>query len=147
MLVGVKRLNPQANLPKYAHEGLGGDIAADLTSTEKMIIQPGDIVMIPTGIAIECPRGWAMMVHGRSGLFIKEGLLVNTGLIDNPYRGELKILAANIGRVPIRIEVGDRIAQMRFISMQIASYIWAEELSTTTRGAGGFGSTGAIARQ
>ena len=110
----------------------------------EMIIKPGEIVMIPTGIAIELPPGYEAQIRPRSGLAINHGItLLNTpGTIDSDYRGEIKVILINLGKKEFKVKRGDRIAQM--VVSKYAKVEWEEtnELNATKRGAGGFGHTG-----
>jgi len=138
----VKRLDPTLPLPRYAHDG---DAGLDLYAAHDAHLGPGERALIPTGIMVAIPEGHAGFVQPRSGLAIKQGLsLVNTpGLIDAHYRGEIKVIAINLDtRVPIDIRRGDKIAQLVIQPVSRAYPIEVDELDDTTRGEGGFGSTG-----
>jgi dUTP pyrophosphatase len=137
------RQNHDLPLPQYTTEGSAGmDIYADIE--DEMIIKPGEIVMIPTGIAIELPPGYEAQIRPRSGLAINHGItLLNTpGTIDSDYRGEIKVILINLGKKEFKVKRGDRIAQM--VVSKYAKVEWEEtdELNATKRGAGGFGHTG-----
>jgi dUTP pyrophosphatase len=130
-------------LPQYATEGSAGmDICAAVESD--VVIVPGETALIPTGFAIELPLGFEAQIRPRSGLAARHGLgiLNSPGTIDSDYRGEVKILLTNFGKEPFTVRRGDRIAQM--VIHRYARVAWQEvaALSTTTRGAGGFGHTG-----
>ena len=129
-------------LPAYAQPG---DAGADLRSAVDVTLAPGERAMVPTGIAIALPDGHAAFVHPRSGLAIKHGLsMVNTpGTIDAGYRGEIAVLLINHDpREPIDIKRGDRIAQLIIQRVEHAAFVEAAELPDSSRGSGGFGSTG-----
>lgn len=129
-------------LPAYAQPG---DAGADLRSAVDITLAPGERAMVPTGIAIALPDGHAAFVHPRSGLAIKHGLsMVNTpGTIDAGYRGEIAVLLINHDpREPIDIKRGDRIAQLIVQKVEHAAFVEAAELPDSSRGSGGFGSTG-----
>ena len=129
-------------LPSYAYEG---DAGLDLRAAESVTLEPFGRELISTGLAIALPEGYAGFVQPRSGLAIKQGLsIVNTpGLIDSHYRGEIKVIAINLDpREPIRIKKGDRIAQLVVQEVPVIKLIEVEELDSTDRGAGGFGSSG-----
>jgi dUTP pyrophosphatase len=137
------RNNQDLPLPSYATDGSAGmDIYADVEND--IVIKPGEIALIPTGIAIELPPGYEAQIRPRSGLAINHGItLLNTpGTIDSDYRGEIKIILINLGKKEFVVKRGDRIAQM--IISKYAKVEWEEvkELNTTQRGAGGFGHTG-----
>ena len=138
----VTRLDPGIPLPAYAQPG---DAGADLRSAIDITLAPGERAMVPTGIAIALPDGHAAFVHPRSGLAIKHGLsMVNTpGTIDAGYRGEISVLLINHDRRdPIDIKRGDRIAQLVVQKVEHAAFVEAAELPDSSRGSGGFGSTG-----
>lgn len=139
--VRVKRLNPDAKVPKAAK---AGDVAFDLYSVIDHEIKPGERYAVPTGIAVEIPSGYEGQVRPRSGLALKEGLTVlNTpGTIDSGYRGEVKTIMINQGDTPFQITKGMRISQLAIRSVPNVEFIEVDELSDTDRGAGGFGSTG-----
>ena len=109
-----------------------------------MTLQPGERTAVPTGYVVEIPVGWEGQVRPRSGLALRHGLTVANapGTIDSDYRGELKVLLVNLGDRPVEIGRGDRIAQLVVAAVARADFREAEELGTTERGAGGFGSTG-----
>lgn len=139
--VKVKILDSETILPHYAYPG---DVAVDLRSRIDATIQPHDILGVPTGIAIELPVGYEAQVRPRSGLALKHGIsLVNTpGTIDTEYRGEVVCIMINLGKEPFVITKGDRIAQMAVREVPVVDLVQVDELSATTRGAAGFGSSG-----
>lgn len=140
--VPIKRLDPEAVIPSYAYEG---DAGLDLRALESLVLKPFERALIPTGLAIAIPEGYAGFVQPRSGLALKRGLsIVNTpGLIDSHYRGELKIIAINLDPVnDIQIEKGERIAQLVIQEVPVVTLAVVDELDATDRGAGGFGSSG-----
>lgn len=141
--VPIKRLDPTVELPSYAYEG---DAGLDLRANEAADIAPYQRVLIPTGLAIALPDGYAGFVQPRSGMALKQGLsIANTpGLIDAHYRGELKVIAVNLdAEKTIHIERGERIAQLVIQKVPTVDLIEVDELDETDRGAGGFGSSGA----
>lgn len=130
-------------LPEYKSAGSAGmDICANID--EDILIEPGGIVLVPTGFAIALPEGWECQVRTRSGLALKYGIfaLNSPGTIDSDYRGEIKIILANFGKETFRIKRGDRIAQLVFSRYERVEWVETESLPETERGAGGFGSTG-----
>jgi dUTP pyrophosphatase len=133
-------------LPTYETTGAAGaDVRASLGNGEKLLIQPGERVLIPTGLSMEIPHGYEIQVRPRSGLSFKTGLMVLNapGTIDSDYRGEVKIILGNLGLNDEVINHGDRVAQLVLAPVTQAHYeISTEDLSTTVRGVGGFGSTG-----
>ena len=140
--VPIKRLSPDVQIPSYAYEG---DAGLDLRSNESVVLRPFERKLIPTGLAIALPDGYAGFVQPRSGMAIKKGFtILNTpGLIDAHYRGELKIIAINLDpEEPIIIEKGDRIAQLVIQAVPKVSLAEVDELDETDRGDGGFGSSG-----
>ena len=139
--IRVKRLNPDARIPKAAKVG---DVAFDLYSVIDYDIKPGERYAVPTGIAVEIPIGYEGEVRPRSGLALKEGLTVlNTpGTIDRGYRGEVKTIMINHSDKPFQITKGMRISQLAIRPVPEVTFIEVDELSDTDRGEGGFGSTG-----
>lgn len=140
--IPTKKLCAEALIP---HNAYVGDAGYDLCSTEEVVLQPFERTLIPTGLAIEIPFGYAGFVVPRSGLAIKQGLsIVNApGLIDSNYRGELKVIAINLDpHEPISIHVGDRIAQLVIMKVQSLEFQEVAELDDSERGTGGFGSSG-----
>jgi dUTP pyrophosphatase len=143
--VHVRRLDPDVPLPAYA---LPGDAGADIVTTVDAVLAPGQRSVLPTGIAIALPDGYAAFVHPRSGLAARAGLsLVNTpGTVDAGYRGEIKVIVINHDPVePIVLRRGDRIAQLVIQKVEFGQFVEVDELPTSTRGAGGHGSTGGAA--
>ena len=140
--VQIQRLDPDVELPQYARSG---DAGLDLRASEDVELAPGKRAMVPTGLAIALPEGYAGFVQPRSGLAAREGLsIVNTpGLIDSGYRGELKIIAINTDNEhTIHIKRGDRIAQLVIQEVPVVHLVEVDELEASERGAAGFGSTG-----
>ena len=132
-------------LPKYeTPQAAGADLRASFGIGESMVIKPGQRVLIPTGMAFEIPAGFEVQVRPRSGLSLKTGLMVvnSPGTIDADYRGEVKIIMGNLGSADETIVHGDRVAQMVLMPVPQAQFEIVEQLSSTDRGAGGFGSTG-----
>lgn len=142
--INLKIINQSNNpLPKYETEGSAGfDLRAFMP--EPITIKPLERLLIPTGLFIEIPDGYEGQVRPRSGLAFKKGLtMVNSpGTIDSDYRGELKIIIINLSQENQTIESGERIAQMVITPYAKATFVTENELSNTTRGEGGFGSTG-----
>jgi dUTP pyrophosphatase len=146
--VAITRLPHAADLPLPAYEtdgAAGMDLRAALDAP--LTLAPGDRAAVPTGIAIALPEGFEAQVRARSGLARRHGLaMVNApGTVDSDYRGELQVLLINLGREPVTLARGDRIAQM--VVAPVARVAWREvtALDETARGAGGFGSTGVSA--
>ena len=140
--VPISRLDPGIPLPAYAHPG---DAGADLFATIDVRIEPGERQLVPTGISIALPEGYAAFVHPRSGLAAPHGLyVVNTpGTIDTGYRGEIKVLLINHDpREPVELHRGDRIAQLVIQQVERAEFAEVQTLPDSVRGDGGYGSTG-----
>ena len=142
MRIRVKRLDPALPLPAYARRG---DAGLDLVAAEPAVLKPGERVAVPTGLAVEIPHGYAGFVHARSGRALREGLaLVNApGLIDSGYRGEIKVILVNLDPYePVHVERGDKIAQLVVQPVVEAVLVEVDDLESSERGSGGFGSTG-----
>lgn len=133
-------------LPSYETTGAAGaDVRASLGAGEKLLIRPGERVLVTTGLSMEIPLGYEVQVRPRSGLSYKTGLMVlnSPGTIDSDYRGEVKVILGNLGKIDEVINHGDRIAQLVLAPVTQAHYeVSTDELTETARGAGGFGSTG-----
>ncbi|WP_172623346.1 dUTP diphosphatase [Arabiibacter massiliensis] len=140
--VPLQRLDPDLPAPAYAY---AGDAGVDLRSTCDVLLQPFERKLVPCGIALAIPRGYAGFVLPRSGLAIKHGVsLVNApGLIDSDYRGEVGVVLVNLdAHEPFAVKRGDRIAQLVVLQVPAVEFDPSEELPETERGAGGFGSSG-----
>ena len=141
--IRVKKLNEKAILPTYGSaEAAGADLYACLDAP--MTILPGETAWIPTGLALEVPKGCAGLVYARSSLGVKRGLAPanKVGVIDSDYRGQIHVVLLNHGKTEQTIQHGERIAQFLITPVLTPAYEEADELSDTDRGAGGFGSTG-----
>ena len=141
IVVRVKRLHPDARLPRYAHVGETGDLAADLYSADGIQLSPGETKQVSTGISLGLPPGFGAVVEDRSGLATK-GISTLGGIIDTGYRGELKVILTNTSNTDFAISKGDRIAQLRIVRRIEAQFEEVEELASTERNHSGFGSTG-----
>ncbi len=142
MELPFKRLDPSAELPARAH---AGDAGLDLCSTIDVEVLPGERAMVPTGLSVAIPDGQAGLVLPRSGLASRQGLtLANApGLIDSGYRGEITCAVVNLDRdQAVKIKRGDRIAQLVVVALSQILPSWVDELPPSSRGEGGFGSTG-----
>ncbi|MGH9755830.1 MAG: dUTP diphosphatase, partial [Blastocatellia bacterium] len=115
---------------------------ADLCCLEAFTLGPGERRLVPTGLAVEIPPGWYGRVAPRSGLAANHGVDMLAGVIDCDYRSEVKALIINLSDAPVSFDAGDRIAQLIIERAAVCDYVWADELSETERGDGGFGSTG-----
>ena len=143
--VQVRRLDPDVPLPVYA---MGGDAGADIVTTVDAVLAPGQRAMLPTGIAIALPDGYAAFVHPRSGLAARTGMsLVNApGTVDSGYRGEITVNVINHDPVaPIVLRRGDRIAQLVIQRVEMGEFVEVDVLPASQRGTGGHGSTGGAA--
>lgn len=138
----LQRLDPELPPPGYARDG---DAGVDLRTAVDAELAPGERAVLPTGIAIALPAGYAGFVHPRSGLAARAGLaVVNApGTIDSGYRGEVAVVVVNLDPVrPIRLRRGDRIAQLIVQQVAAISFVETTDLPTSERAGGGFGSTG-----
>ncbi len=136
---------PGARLPEYKSEGAAGaDIRALLP--EPLVLEPGCRASVPTGLRMELPRGWEAQIRPRSGLALEHGItcLNSPGTIDSDYRGELRVILANLGVQPFTVRSGDRIAQLVVAPVSRAIFTSAEGLAPSGRGPDGFGSTGLV---
>lgn len=140
--IPLRRLDPGIPVPSRAHPG---DAGVDLCTTQDVVLAPGERVLVGTGIAVALPLGTVGLIHPRSGLAAKAGLsVVNTpGTVDAGYRGEIKVCLINHDpREPIELRRGDRIAQLLVQRVELVDFVEVDELDDTTRGAGGYGSSG-----
>lgn len=138
----IRRIDPDLPLPAYAHPG---DAGMDLYAREDVELAPGERAMVPTGVAIALPDGYAAFVHPRSGLAAKSGLsVVNApGTIDAGYRGEIKVVLVNHDpTASVTLRRGDRIAQLVVHALPVVTLTEVDELPGSARDTGGFGSTG-----
>ena len=146
LAIEVVRLDADLPLPSYAHPG---DAGADLLTTVDVTLAPGERAMVPTGVAIALPVGYVALVHPRSGLAARHGLsIVNApGTVDAGYRGEIKVMLINHDPgEPIELRRGDRIAQLVVQRVERARFVEVGELPDSSRGSGGYGSTGGFGR-
>lgn len=139
--LNVKKVHNDAVIPSFAHPG---DAGMDLFSVADMVINPTESALIPTGICIELPKDTEAQVRPRSGLALNYSVTVlnSPGTIDEGYRGEIKVILINHGKEPFIVEKGDKIAQMVIKPTYKVEIIQAQELGDSSRGEGGFGSTG-----
>jgi dUTP pyrophosphatase len=141
----VQRVDPELPVPVYA---LPGDAGADLVAAQDVVLAPGERAVLPTGMAIALPEGYAAFVHPRSGLAARAGLgIVNApGTVDAGYRGEIKVIVINHDTTEtLHLHRGERIAQLVFQRVERAEFVEVSELPESVRGAGGHGSTGGAA--
>ena len=141
MLIKIKKLKKEANIPKYARFG---DAGFDLCSAEDAVIEPGEYKLVSTGLAFEIPIGFEMQIRPRSGLASKHGIsIVNSpGTIDSGYRGDVGIIIINHGKQPFEIRKNDRIAQGVIAEFECVQFKEVDSLSESERGECGFGHTG-----
>ncbi|MEK6941789.1 MAG: dUTP diphosphatase [archaeon] len=141
MRVLVQKIDGKARNLEYAHEG---DSGIDLFSTKEIELKPLERQLVPTGIRLEMPLGLEAQIRPKSGLAINHGitLLNSPGTIDSSYRGEIKVIAINLGNEKYVIEEGQKIAQMVFAKVEHPELVLSKALGATTRNEGGFGSTG-----
>jgi dUTP pyrophosphatase len=145
MKLRVRRLPASQGLPLPAAASSGSsgsDLRAAIAG--EVVLQPGERVLVPTGLALEIPPGWEGQVRPRSGLALRHGIgMVNApGTIDSDYRGEVGVLLVNLSAEPFTLRRGDRIAQLVIARVESVEWEEAEALTESERGAGGFGSTG-----
>lgn len=136
-------INPEVSLPKYATEHSAGmDIEADIL--EPLVIKAGEVLIVPTGLKVALPEGFEMQIRPRSGLAAKNSVTVlnSPGTIDADYRGEIKVILINHGKTDFVIEPKMRIAQMVIAKYKRVVWQLVDDLESTSRGEGGFGSTG-----
>lgn len=142
MRIRIKKLHPGAHLPEYAHGPLE-DAGMDVRCVEGALLEPNVPCCVATGLALEIPSGYEVQIRPRSGLALKHAITLpnSPATIDPGYRGELKVILLNLGKASYEVHAGDRIAQM--IVARYEAVEWEEnELAESTRGAGGFGSSG-----
>lgn len=139
MILKIKKLDPDAILPSYAHPG---DAGMDVYANETVVINPGESVKVKTGIAMEIPEGYVGLMWDRSGMSTKNKIKSLAGVIDSGYRGESLVGLINLSNTPYTVEKGHKIIQMLIQKVERVDVVEADELSDTSRGEGGFGSTG-----
>ena len=139
--IKIKKLNPEAIIPHYVHDG---DAGMDVYSIEDCKLEAGDIKLVKTGLSFEVPKGYEIQVRPKSGLALKNGItLTNSpGTLDSGYRGELGVIMQNCSKVAYEIKKGEKIAQIVLAKYELAEIKEASDLTETSRGQGGFGSTG-----
>ena len=142
MEIPLQRLDAELPIPTHAHPGDGG---VDLHARESLRLEAGERAVVPTGIAVAIPDGFAGLVVPRSGLAARNGISVvnGPGLVDSGYRGEIKVVLVNLSGEVFEIVRGDRVAQFVVIPVAVQEFVAVEELPESRRGSGGFGSTGA----
>jgi len=141
MKIQIKKLNPEAIVPKYAHDG---DAGMDVFSVENVVLYPGERKLVHTGLSFQIPKGFEIQVRPKSGLSLKHGLTISNtpGTLDSGYRGELGVILFNTTKEVYEIKKAQKIAQIILARYEEAEIEVVEELGETERGEGGFGSTG-----
>lgn len=139
MIVKIKKLNPEATIPSYAHPG---DVGLDLHSLEEYTLQPGERKIFYVGFALEFENGYAAIIKDRGSVPKNGGLHTMGGVFDAGFRGEYNVLLVNLGQEPYTINKGDKIAQLIIYPVAIVDLEETDELSDSSRGMGQFGSTG-----
>lgn len=136
-----KKLHPDAVIPQYKTAGSAG---ADMYSVEDVDIEPGEVRAVRLGFAVAIPQGYEIQVRPRSGLALEHNITVmnSPGTVDSDYRGEMKVILANLGDIDFLVRKGDRIAQCVIAAVPTARFCEVDKLDETSRGSGGFGSTG-----
>ena len=143
MKLSIRRIDPAAQMPTYAHPG---DAGMDVRSIEELTLEPGARALVHTGLVFQLPPDAEAQVRPRSGLAPKHGVTVlnSPGTIDAGYRGEVGVILVNLGQQPFRIEKGMKIAQVVVSRVEQAEIVEVQETDETDRGSGGFGSTGVL---
>ncbi|WRB91921.1 dUTP diphosphatase [Helicobacter pylori] len=141
MKIKIQKIHPNALIPKYQTEGSSG---FDLHAVEEVMIKPHSVGLVKIGICLSLEVGYELQVRTRSGLALNHQVMVlnSPGTVDNDYRGEIKVILANLSDKDFRVQIGDRIAQGVVQKTYKAEFIECERLDETSRGSGGFGSTG-----
>ncbi|MGL2405816.1 dUTP diphosphatase [Helicobacter pylori] len=141
MKIKIQKIHPNALIPKYQTEGSSG---FDLHAVEEVMIKPHSVGLVKIGICLSLEVGYELQVRTRSGLALNHQVMVlnSPGTVDNDYRGEIKVILANLSDKDFKVQVGDRIAQGVVQKSYKAEFIECERLDETSRGSGGFGSTG-----
>ena len=141
MKIQIKKINPEAKMPRYS---LAGDAGMDLYSVEDLVLRSGERASVKTGIAIKIPEGYVALFWDKSGISHKFGIKTLGGVIDSNYTGEYIVGLINLGKEDYKIGKGQKIAQALFQKVETPEIEEVAELEDTNRGANGFGSTGKI---
>ena len=142
MKIKLQQLDPDLPVPKYAHRN---DAGCDLYSRSDLILKPGERALMPTGIQIAIPVGYAGFIQPRSGIALTHGIsIVNSpGIIDSSYRGEIKVILINLDKKKtVKLKKGEKVCQLTIQKVEKADFELVDDLDKTERGGGGFGSTG-----
>jgi dUTP pyrophosphatase len=138
MELRVKRIHPDAKIPTYGHSG---DAGMDLFAVVDRTLAPGEVFAVPTGIQVAIPAGFVGLIWDKSGLSLK-GVHRLAGVVDAGYRGEVQVVMINLGKEPFALKKGMKIAQMLIQPVAAVTIVESDTLDDTSRGEGGFGSTG-----
>jgi dUTP pyrophosphatase len=138
MELKVKRIHPEAKLPLYGHPG---DAGLDLFSVVDRLLAPGEVFAVPTGIQVAIPAGFVGLIWDKSGISLK-GVHRLAGVVDAGYRGEVQVVMINLGSAAFEVKKGMKIAQMLIQPVAAVEVVESDSLDDTSRGEGGFGSTG-----
>ena len=138
MELRVKRIHPEAKLPVYGHPG---DAGLDLHSVVDRVLEPGEVFAVPTGLEVAIPAGHVGLVWGKSGISL-QGVHRLAGVVDSGYRGEVQVVMVNLGATPFALKKGMKIAKMLIQPVAAVRVVETDSLDDTSRGHGGFGSTG-----
>lgn len=139
MNIEIQKLEDGARVPEYAHPG---DAGMDVFALQDVVLQAGERGMVRTGVAMKVPEGYVALVWDKSGRAVKEGLSTMAGVIDSGYRGEVQIVVLNTSSEAVTIEAGQKVAQVLIQPLISATINEVSQLDDTSRGDGGFGSTG-----
>lgn len=139
MELRIKKISAESKIPQYAHPG---DAGMDLYSSEDSVLEPGKQTTVKTGVSMAIPSGYVGLIWDKSGLAAKHGIKTMAGVVDSGYRGEVCVVMINLGNTSYKIEKHTKIAQLLIQPVNSANVIEVEELDATSRGKGGFGSTG-----
>lgn len=139
MILKVKRLDPEAILPSYAHPG---DAGLNIYSSERVVLLPGVATKVGSGVSVEIPSGYVGLVWDRSGLSMNNSIKSLGGVVDSGYRGEIICGFINLGKEPYVVEKGHKVSQMLIQQVENVEVVESGDLTDTSRGSGGFGSTG-----
>ena len=139
MILRIKKLHPDAKIPKYAHHD---DAGFDLCAIENIRVKPGERIPVPTGLVMEIPEGFVGLIWDKSGLSVKHGIKTIAGVIDSTYRGEILVAVTNNSDVDYLFEKGHKIAQMIIQRKETVEFEEVDSLTETIRGEGRLGSTG-----
>ena len=139
MILRIKKIHPDAKVPKYAHHD---DAGFDLFAVEDIVIKKGERFPIPTGLAMEIPEGFVGLIWDKSGLSVKHGIKTIAGVVDSTYRGEVLVAVTNLGESDYHFLKGHKVAQMIIQRKETVEFEEIDELTSTERGEGRLGSTG-----